>query len=57
MNDAAVVRVGDRVTNLEEDLEPLLEGVLCMNMLLGRLEVFAVLVALSPRTWIGRRTS
>jgi trk system potassium uptake protein TrkH len=39
------------------ELEPFLKGVLCVNMLLGRLEVFALLVALSPRTWIGRRTS
>jgi trk system potassium uptake protein TrkH len=39
------------------ELPPFLKGLLCMNMLLGRLEVFAVVVALSPRTWIGRRTS
>jgi trk system potassium uptake protein TrkH len=37
------------------DLEPFLKGVLCVNMFLGRLEVFAVVVALSPRTWLGRR--
>jgi trk system potassium uptake protein TrkH len=37
------------------DLEPLLKGVLCVDMLVGRLEIFAILVALSPRTWIGRR--
>lgn len=39
------------------ELEPGLKGLLCVNMLLGRLEIFALLVALSPRTWIGRRTS
>lgn len=39
------------------DLEPFLKGVLCMNMWAGRLEVFALLVALAPRTWLGRRAS
>jgi trk system potassium uptake protein TrkH len=39
------------------ELEPALKGLLCANMLLGRLEIFALLVALSPRTWIGRRIS
>lgn len=33
-----------------------LKVVLCADMLLGRLEIVAVLVALHPRTWIGRRT-
>ncbi len=32
-----------------------LKGVLCMDMLLGRLEIICWLVALHPRTWIGRR--
>jgi trk system potassium uptake protein TrkH len=54
---SATGTVGLSVDIARPDLEPLLKGVLCMNMLLGRLEVFAVLVALSPRTWIGRRTS
>jgi trk system potassium uptake protein TrkH len=39
------------------ELEPALKVILCVDMLLGRLEVFAVLVALSPRTWVGRRAS
>lgn len=39
------------------ELEPFLKGVLCMAMLLGRLEVFAVLVTLSRGTWFGRRSS
>ena len=39
------------------DLEPPLKAVLCVDMLLGRLEVFAIVVALSPRTWIGRKAS
>ncbi len=37
------------------DLHPLLKGVLCMDMFLGRLEILAWLVVLYPRTWIGRR--
>jgi len=36
-------------------LEPLLKIVLGLDMLLGRLEVIALLVLLYPRTWIGRR--
>ena len=38
------------------DLPAVLKGVLCADMLLGRLEIFAWLVLLSPGTWIGRRT-
>ena len=37
------------------DLDPWLKGVLCLDMLLGRLEVLALLVVLYPRTWFGRR--
>jgi trk system potassium uptake protein TrkH len=37
------------------DLHPLLKGVLCADMLLGRLEIIAWLVLFYPRTWIGRR--
>jgi trk system potassium uptake protein TrkH len=37
------------------DLHPVLKGVLCANMLLGRLEIIAWLVLFYPRTWIGRR--
>ncbi|NIR59618.1 MAG: TrkH family potassium uptake protein [Gammaproteobacteria bacterium] len=32
-----------------------LKGVLCLDMLFGRLEVVALLVVLYPRTWLGRR--
>jgi trk system potassium uptake protein len=35
----------------------LLKGILCVDMLLGRLEILAWLVMLYPRTWIGRRLS
>ena len=34
-----------------------LKAILCMDMLLGRLEIFAWLVMVYPRTWIGRRLS
>ena len=37
------------------DLHPVLKGVLCADMLLGRLEIIAWLVLFYPRTWIGRR--
>jgi trk system potassium uptake protein TrkH len=36
-------------------LPAVLKAVLCADMLLGRLEVFAILVLLAPRTWMGRR--
>lgn len=39
------------------DLESPLKLLLCFNMLLGRLEVLALLVLLYPRTWIGKRAS
>jgi trk system potassium uptake protein TrkH len=53
---SATGTVGLSVGIARPELEPFLKGVLCTNMLLGRLEVFAILVALSPRTWIGRRS-
>jgi trk system potassium uptake protein TrkH len=37
------------------DLEPALKGVLCLDMLAGRVEIVALLVVLYPRTWFGRR--
>ncbi len=37
------------------DLGPWLKGVLCVDMLLGRLEFVAMLILFYPRTWIGRR--
>jgi trk system potassium uptake protein TrkH len=36
-------------------LHPVPRGVLCADMLLGRLEIIAWLVLFYPRTWIGRR--
>jgi trk/ktr system potassium uptake protein len=37
-------------------LAPLLKSVLCLDMLLGRLEVVALLVMVYPRTWLGKRS-
>jgi trk system potassium uptake protein TrkH len=37
------------------ELEAVLKGVLCFDMLAGRLEIIALLVVLYPRNWIGRR--
>lgn len=37
------------------DLHPLLKVVLCLDMLMGRLEIVAILILLYPRTWFGRR--
>jgi len=37
------------------DLHPILKGVLCADMLLGRLEIIAWIVLFYPLTWIGRR--
>ena len=36
-------------------LPPLLKGLLCLDMLLGRLEILPLLVFLAPKTWIGHR--
>jgi trk system potassium uptake protein TrkH len=37
------------------ELPTLLKGVICADMLMGRLEIVAWLVVLNPGTWIGRR--
>lgn len=36
-------------------LNPFLKAVLCIDMLLGRLEIFAWLILVSPGTWFGKR--
>lgn len=36
-------------------LPDVLKGVLCVDMLMGRLECIALLVVVFPRTWIGKR--
>jgi trk system potassium uptake protein TrkH len=37
------------------DLHPFLKGILCADMLLGRLEILVWLVLLTPRNWLGER--
>lgn len=37
------------------ELSDFLKGVLCFDMLAGRMEIIALLVFLSPRNWFGRR--
>ncbi len=37
------------------DLESVLKGVLCFDMVAGRVEIIALLVVLYPRNWFGRR--
>ncbi len=37
------------------NLPGVLKGVLCVDMLMGRLEIVAWIVLLSPKTWIGKR--
>ncbi len=38
------------------DLPAMLKGVLCVDMLMGRLEILAWLILFFPGTWIGRRS-
>lgn len=37
------------------ELEPILKGILCFDMIAGRVEIIALLIVLYPRNWIGRR--
>lgn len=50
---AGTVGLSSGITS--QALEPLLKVLLCLNMLLGRVEIIALLVVLYPRTWIGKR--
>jgi trk system potassium uptake protein TrkH len=52
---SATGTVGLSVGLTSQHLPALLKGVLCADMLLGRLEIFAWLVVIYPPTWIGRR--
>lgn len=54
---SATSTVGLSAGTTGPDLEPLLKGVLCIDMLIGRVEIFAFFVAVFPGTWIGRRRS
>lgn len=49
----ATVGLSTGITNM--DLSPWLKGVLCIDMLAGRLEIVALLIVLYPGTWFGKR--
>jgi trk system potassium uptake protein TrkH len=53
---SATGTVGLSVGLTSETLPALLKGILCADMLMGRLEIIAWLVMLYPGTWFGRRT-
>lgn len=52
---SATGTVGLSVGLTSPDLPALLKGILCIDMLLGRLEIIAWLVLLYPQTWFGQR--
>jgi len=52
---SATGTVGLSVGITSESLPVLLKGILCVDMLMGRLEIIAWLVLLYPGTWFGRR--
>ena len=52
---SAVATAGLSVGVVSATLEPGLKGVLCLDMLMGRVEVIAFLVLLYPRSWFGRK--
>jgi trk system potassium uptake protein TrkH len=52
---SATGTVGLSVGVAGPEIPALLKGVLCADMLLGRLEILAWLVMITPGTWIGRR--
>lgn len=54
---SAVGTVGLSTGITSPDLDPFLKFVLCLNMLMGRLEILALLVILYPPTWFGRRAA
>jgi trk system potassium uptake protein TrkH len=52
---SATGTVGLSVGITSADLPAQLKGVLCADMLMGRLEIIAWLVMLFPGTWFGKR--
>jgi len=52
---SATGTVGLSVGLTSATLSPLLKGILCVDMLMGRLEIMAWFVMLYPGTWFGRR--
>jgi trk system potassium uptake protein TrkH len=54
---SAVGTVGISAGTVGPELAPVLKGVLCLDMLMGRVEMFAFFVLVFPATWAGRRRS
>ena len=54
---SATGTVGLSVGLTSWQLPGLLKGILCADMLMGRLEIIAWFLVLTPRTWVGRRLS
>lgn len=52
---SAIGTVGLSTGITRPDLEPVLKALLCVDMLLGRLEILAFVVLLYPRNWFGNR--
>lgn len=52
---SATGTVGLSVGVTRATLPPLLKGVLCLDMLLGRIEIIAWLLMIYPGTWFGRK--
>jgi trk system potassium uptake protein TrkH len=52
---SAVATAGLSTGITDAQLHPFLKGVLCVDMLLGRLEILAWLVVFYPGTWLGLR--
>ncbi len=52
---SAMATVGLSAGVVSSEMPNLLKGILCIDMLLGRLEILAWLVMVYPGTWIGRR--
>ena len=52
---SATATVGLSTGVVDASLPTGLKGVLCVDMLLGRLEIFAWIILFYPKTWLGRR--
>ena len=52
---AATATVGLSTGISHAHLHPVLKGILCFDMLAGRLEIIALLVLLYPGTWFGKK--
>ncbi|MFW5735239.1 MAG: potassium transporter TrkG [Oceanidesulfovibrio sp.] len=52
---SAVGTVGLSTGVVSHELPAVLKLVLCLDKLMGRVEIFAILVLLNPASWIGRR--